>query len=178
MQSDSHIQTNDFEVRTLCQMSSLFSLIIALLLVGKTELRHNNKLSGAHFTFVVYHNPPYDVLTFGALGNYSHTGTGPQWQDWLARKLNVTVSYMALNQTTIDENGGSNVELGLRLVANKNADALVNGMIATPERKKMVDFSYFVWTEPYTMVVPRPGEVPRLFALIWPFQPIVTETVI
>lgn len=36
-------------------MSSLFSLIIALLLVGKTELRHNNKLSGAHFTFVVYH---------------------------------------------------------------------------------------------------------------------------
>jgi hypothetical protein len=51
-------------------------------------------------------------------------------------------------------------------------------MIATPERKKMVDFSYFVWTEPYTMVVPRPGEVPRLFALIWPFQPIVRAHIV
>lgn len=42
----------------------------------------------------------------------------------------------------------------------------------------MVDFSYFVWTEPYTMVVPRPGEVPRLFALIWPFQPIVSAHIV
>ncbi|EFX79934.1 hypothetical protein DAPPUDRAFT_103893 [Daphnia pulex] len=74
----------------------------------------------------------------------------------------VTVSYVALNQTTVEKSGGSNVELGLRLVANKNADALVNGIIATPERKQMVDFSYFVWTEPYTMVVPRPGEEPSL----------------
>jgi hypothetical protein len=27
-------------------------------------------------------NPPYDVLTFGPLGNYSHTGTGPKWQSY------------------------------------------------------------------------------------------------
>jgi len=94
-----------------------------------TESRLDNKLNGAHLTFVVYHvsrsislrlllstameaidgmigiiftsicvgvflllhkNPPYDVLSFGPLGNYSHTGTGPKWQSWLARKLNFT----------------------------------------------------------------------------------------
>ena len=56
----------------------------------------------------------------------------------------------------------------------QEVDALVNGLAVSPERKKIMDFSYFIWTEPYTMVVPRPGEVPRLFALIWPFQPIVS----
>jgi hypothetical protein len=36
-----------------------------------------------------------------------------------------------------------------------------------------MDFAYFIWTEPQAMVVPRPGEEPRLFAFIRPFQPLV-----
>jgi hypothetical protein len=30
-----------------------------------------------------------------------------------------------------------------------------------------------MWTEPFTMVVPVPGEEPRLFAFIKPFQNLV-----
>lgn len=45
------------------------------------------------------------------------------------------------------------------------------GFIITPERKKKFDFAYFMWAEPYNMIVPVPGEEPRLFAFIRPFQP-------
>ena len=43
-------------------------------------------------------------------------------------------------------------------------------MIATPERKKAMDFAYFFWAEPHAMVVPRPGKEPRLFVFIELFQ--------
>lgn len=33
-----------------------------------------------------------------------------------------------------------------------------------------MDFAYFMWAEPFAMVVPRPGEEPRLFAFVRPFQ--------
>ena len=52
----------------------------------------------------------------------------------------------------------------------QEVDALVNGLAVSPERKKIMDFSYFIWTEPYSMVVPQPGEEPRLFAFVRPFQ--------
>ena len=52
-------------------------------------------------------------------------------------------------------------------------DASAIGFIATPERKSVMDLAYFTWTEPQAMVVPLPGEEPRLFAFIKPFQPIV-----
>nr|CAH0102497.1 unnamed protein product [Daphnia galeata] len=69
-----------------------------------------------------------------------------------------------------DKFGGSTVDYAIYLVANKEVDALVNGFAATPERTKNSDFSYFIWTEPYSMVVPQPEEEPRLFAFIRPFQ--------
>lgn len=47
------------------------------------------------------------------------------------------------------------------------------GLIATPERKKLIDLAYFMWTEPFAMIVPKPGEEPRLFAFIRPFQSLV-----
>ena len=59
------------------------------------------------------------------------------------------------------------------VVPKQEIDAIAPGMIATPERNKMVDFAYFYWAEPHAMVVPRPGEEPRLLAFIQPFQPIV-----
>ena len=52
-------------------------------------------------------------------------------------------------------------------------DAIARGMTASPDRAQKMDFAYFVWMEPYVMVVPRPGEEPRFFAIIKPFQPIV-----
>lgn len=55
----------------------------------------------------------------------------------------------------------------------QEVDALVNGLVASPERKKKMDFSYFIWTELYSMVVPRAEEESRLLAFIRPFQSIV-----
>lgn len=55
----------------------------------------------------------------------------------------------------------------------QEVDASAIGFISTPERKLVMDLAYFIWTEPYAMVVPRPGEEPRLFAFIRPFQPLV-----
>jgi hypothetical protein len=46
-------------------------------------------------------------------------------------------------------------------------------LVASPERKKKMDFSYFIWTELYSMVVPRAEEESRLLAFIRPFQSIV-----
>ena len=60
----------------------------------------------------------------------------------------------------------------IRLV-QQEVDASAIGFIATPERKSVMDLAYFTWTEPQAMVVPLPGEEPRLFAFIKPFQPIV-----
>ncbi|XP_046446905.1 glutamate receptor ionotropic, delta-1-like [Daphnia pulex] len=126
-----------------------------------------------YLTFFNCKNPPFDVVIQKPNGSFSHFGTGPLWQSWLAKKLNFTYSYRYLisNKTMIEKYGESTIELCLRLVADNEADACGNGIIATPERKKNLDFSYFVWTEPYSMVVPQPEEEPRLFAFVRPFQP-------
>lgn len=55
-------------------------------------------------------------------------------------------------------------------IVEKDVDGTTLGLIASPERKEKLDFAYVAWTEPYSMVVPRPGEVPKLFAFIRPFQ--------
>ena len=57
------------------------------------------------------------------------------------------------------------------MVLEQEIDGLTSGMIATPERKKVMDFAYFFWADTHAMVIPRPGEGPRLFAFIQPFQP-------
>ena len=48
------------------------------------------------------------------------------------------------------------------------------GTIATPERKKLMDFAYIMWAEPYAMVVSRPEEESRLFTFLRPFTTTVT----
>jgi ionotropic glutamate receptor len=58
----------------------------------------------------------------------------------------------------------------------QEVDGSTMGLIGTPERKIVVDFAYFMWTEPFTMVVPVPGEEPRLFAFIKPFQSSVIKS--
>jgi ionotropic glutamate receptor len=52
----------------------------------------------------------------------------------------------------------------------QKVDGSARFIIETSERKKLADFSYFMWAEPFAMVVPRPGEEPRLFAFVRPFQ--------
>ena len=58
----------------------------------------------------------------------------------------------------------------LLFLCEQEIDGLTSGMIATPERKRVMNFAYIFWAEPHTMVVPRPGKEPRLFAFIEPFQ--------
>ncbi|XP_045025959.1 glutamate receptor ionotropic, delta-1-like [Daphnia magna] len=134
---------------------------------------HNYGFNGARLTFVVFHNPPFSTLIFRPDGNYSFTGTGPLWQTWMAKKLNFTINYMMLNQSTIHQSGMSDFDLAFQLVSNKEVDVYSNGVVATPERKQKVDLTYFIWTEPYSMVVPQPEEQSRIFAFIYPYQPMV-----
>lgn len=58
----------------------------------------------------------------------------------------------------------------------REVDVYSNGVVATPERKQKVDLTYFIWTEPYSMVVPQPEEQSRIFAFIYPYQPMVNYT--
>ncbi|XP_046446872.1 uncharacterized protein LOC124196104 [Daphnia pulex] len=152
----------------------LLTPVISLNWVSEPR-RTSTGLNGVQLTFAVNHNPPYDTLILRPDGNYTHTGSGPIWQAWLARKLNFTISYryVMINQMIIDKFGGSALEYSVNLVMNKEADALVSGLVASPERKKKMDFSYFIWTELYSMVVPRAEEESRLLAFIRPFQSIV-----
>ena len=42
---------------------------------------------------------------------------------------------------------------------------------------KFTDFAIFMWAESLAMVVPRPGEEPRIFAFVHPFQSTVIHFV-
>ena len=60
----------------------------------------------------------------------------------------------------------------------QKVDALAVGVYPTPERKNKMDFGYIIIAESYCMVVPRPGEEPRLFAFIRPFTPKVNMPIL
>ena len=50
---------------------------------------------------------------------------------------------------------------------------MLSGFIVTPDRKEKMDFAFFIGTEPYTLIVPKPEMESRLFAFIRPFHPMV-----
>lgn len=101
----------------------------------------------------------------------------------------ISLSYKYLNLP------GSNIQKAISLVASKvrellscrimlrnlcfgiqEIDGIGSGFVPTLDRLEKMDFAHFVWFEPYTMIVPRPGEEPRLFAFIAPFQPQVIRS--
>jgi hypothetical protein len=65
----------------------------------------------------------------------------------------------------------------LLYIRKKELDGSSRFVIATYDRMKSTDFAFFVWAEPLAMVVPRPGEEPRIFAFVYPFQSTVTRFV-
>lgn len=46
-------------------------------------------------------------------------------------------------------------------------------LIVTPDRAQRADFTSMMWSEPYTIVAPKPEQKSRLFAFIRPFHPTV-----
>jgi len=60
----------------------------------------------------------------------------------------------------------------------QDIDINTAGMMSTPDRKKVIDFSYPFWIGPFKLLVPKPGEESRLFAFIRPFQPLVNNSII
>ncbi|KZS03572.1 Uncharacterized protein APZ42_033783 [Daphnia magna] len=142
--------------------------------VASSTFRENNVglMNRVHLKFAVSHLPPFDVLTLGKDGNYTNRGISPILCKWLTDKLNFTISYYYIpNEYTNAKYGAvSDAAVILNLFADKEIDGSTMGLIATPERKKMIDLAYFMWTEPFNMIVPKPGEEPRLFAFIKPFQ--------
>lgn len=55
----------------------------------------------------------------------------------------------------------------------KEVDGLLAGLVITPDRKERMDYTSMIWTEPFTLVVPKPEQESRLLAFIRPFQPLV-----
>lgn len=52
-------------------------------------------------------------------------------------------------------------------------DALMSSLIVNSQRAQKVDYAPLAWSEPYTIVAPKPEQKSRLFAFIRPFQPMV-----
>ncbi|EFX79724.1 hypothetical protein DAPPUDRAFT_244347 [Daphnia pulex] len=119
------------------------------------------------------------MLTLRPDGNYTHSGSNDKLYDWLSKKLNFTISYFVIPNeiTQAKYRNLSDNAVVIHLIADQIVDASAIGFIATPERKSVMDMAYFIWTEPQAMVVPRPGEEPRLFAFIRPFQPLNVNNV-
>lgn len=59
------------------------------------------------------------------------------------------------------------------ITIGKEVDSTLIGLAITPERYEKMDFTFYHWIEPYSMVVPRPGEEEKIFAFIRVFQPTV-----
>lgn len=55
----------------------------------------------------------------------------------------------------------------------QDVDSIATVFSVTPERNARFDYTSLVWSEPYNLVVPRPGIETRLFAFLLPFQPMV-----
>lgn len=54
-------------------------------------------------------------------------------------------------------------------------DGTGSAFVVDPERARKMDYTNFLWTEPYNLVVPKPQPVDRHFAFIQPFQPTVRK---
>ncbi|XP_045025966.1 glutamate receptor ionotropic, delta-1 [Daphnia magna] len=137
------------------------------------SLAQRTGLNGNTLSFALFHIPPGYVVTITPDGNFTFSGSYAMEMNWLAKRLNFTPSYRLLNHT-ISAKYGNPTNHAFHLIENNEVDGFAVVFIATPERKKKMDFtSFFGWSESYTMVVPRPEEESRLFAFIWPFQPSV-----
>jgi hypothetical protein len=59
-------------------------------------------------------------------------------------------------------------------VCLKNIDGITPCFYLTMDRVERFDFTTFIWSEGFRLIVPRSGEESRLFAFIGPFQPMVS----
>ena len=55
----------------------------------------------------------------------------------------------------------------------QNIDGIASGFYLTLDRIEKMDFTFFVLSEGFGLIVPSPGEESPLFAFVRPFQPTV-----
>nr|CAH0103993.1 unnamed protein product [Daphnia galeata] len=156
----------------LVMMDTLISLAAA---VSQSSYHTNKKadnLNGIELNFASIHFPPHNILTLMPNGNYTDIGSTPLYFAWLQEKLNFTISYDYLpNNLTKTQYGNlGDIALVLKLVEEKKLDGSSRFVIANYDRLKSVDFAYYMWAESLAMVVPRPGQEPRIFTFVHPFQ--------
>ncbi|XP_046445822.1 glutamate receptor ionotropic, delta-1-like isoform X1 [Daphnia pulex] len=144
-------------------------VMINLVAAENLTLPFKNRMKDVHLKFAVFQSPPFNLVTFKPDGNCTHSGPTAILIDWLAEKLKFTFSYMCLNHA-ISEKYGNPIGHSINLTSNKEVDGVAVAFVPTLDRKKNVDFTYFVWSEYFAMVVPQPGEETRIFAFIRPFQ--------
>ncbi|XP_046635987.1 glutamate receptor ionotropic, delta-2-like isoform X2 [Daphnia pulicaria] len=143
--------------------------------VNSSPSMKTGDLNGAHLKIAVAHYPPFHNITLMPNGNYSIIGAGVEYFAWLEKKLNFTFSYDFIpNEVTKAKYGiKSNLAIMTNLFTDKEIDGASTGITLTLENKKKMDLAYFAWSEPFKMVVPRPGEKSRLLAFVYPFDPLV-----
>ncbi|XP_032796243.2 glutamate [NMDA] receptor subunit 1 [Daphnia magna] len=149
-----------------------FQISLALLLVTGVDFSTENSLSPKHFNYLVYHNPPFDILTRGPNGTFSYFGASVYVVEWLAAKFNYTYTLIPVNQTIIDKYG-THEALFYQLINDKNIDGITGSFYLTMDRAERMDYTFHTWSDGFRLVVPRPGEESRLFAFIGPFEPMV-----
>nr|CAH0101184.1 unnamed protein product [Daphnia galeata] len=152
------------------------------------EVTAENDLNGRHFNYVAFHNPPFEIFTRGPNGTFNYTGSSKMIALWLAEKFNYTIEKLkshssqliklwkrklgtheaAFYQLMNDKTSYEQFFVGL-----KNIDGITPCFYLTMDRVERFDFTTFIWSEGFRLVVPRSGEESRLFAFIGPFQPMV-----
>ncbi|XP_045036265.1 glutamate receptor ionotropic, kainate 3 isoform X2 [Daphnia magna] len=147
-------------------------VFIIVLLIRNANLSKKTNLTGRHFDFVIFHQPPFDILKRGPNGTYTWTGSDRYLIEWLAPKLNFTYSLVLINQTIADKYG-THEGLYYQLINEEAIDGIASSFYLTMDRVTRMDYTFPTWADGFSLVVPRPGEENRLFAFVGPFQPTV-----
>nr|CAH0099265.1 unnamed protein product [Daphnia galeata] len=91
----------------------------------------------------------------GQDGNYTLTGSNILFIELLAAKLNFTFTYYYVpnNMTKVKYGNLSDFAILINLLAHKEVDGSVVAGIVTPERARIMDYAYFIVSEPNAIVV-------------------------
>ncbi|XP_046454702.1 glutamate receptor ionotropic, kainate glr-3-like isoform X2 [Daphnia pulex] len=151
-------------------------IIITFLLITGFDFAPDFSLSGRHLKFVAFDNPPFDSVVKGPNGTFIFSGATTNVVFWIAQRLRFTPKIVAVDQTLFDKLGAH--EATFYQLMNQDVDGIVGAFYLTMDRVERMDYSFFTWTDGFSLVVPNPGEESRLFAFVRPFQPWVWMSIL
>ena len=115
------------------------------------------------------------IISHSSLFKYSFTVVPVVEKELISRlgSTNEAIFYKIINKVSFRL---GKLKIVCSFVFTQEVDGTISSFIASPDRKERMDFTFFLWTEPCTLLVPTPELESRLFAFIRPFQPMVKLT--